>query len=178
MACKPPRRRRYRRSSNPHRPGRDLPTRQVAGASSESRRLQLGQSPSPLTPAVVVLGRVQRSRRNVVAGVGVRLVEAPDAPSRGEVHIRIPSGQRISRRHRVALGDTHPSGDAQSLHAAEPVPGRIAHAAIGQMRAATGIAECTTTGLTGQAGGDSGSRVAGKTRQSRPGDPASWKDPL
>jgi hypothetical protein len=113
-----------------------------------------------------------------VAPVGVRLIEAPNAPSRGEVRIRIPSGQCISRRQRVALGDIHQSGDAQSLHVATSGPRWIAYAAIGQMRAATGMAECTTTGLIGQVGGDSGSRVADKTRQSRPGDPASWKDPL
>lgn len=178
MACKPPRRRRYRRNPSPIgqavtcRPGcRPTPLRR-------SKRSQLGRSPSPLASAAVVLGRVQRSRRNVVAAVGVRLVEASDAPSRGEVHIRIPSGQRVSRRQRVALGDTNPSGDAQSLHAATSGPGWVAYAAIGQMRAATGIAESTGTGLIGQAGGDSGSRVAGKTRQSCPGDPASWKDPL
>jgi hypothetical protein len=111
-----------------------------------------------------------------VAALGVRLVEAPDAPSRGEVRIRIPSGQRLSRQQRVALGDTHPSGDTPSLHAATSGSGRITHAAIGQVRTATGMAECTTTGLINQVGGDSGSRVAEK--QSCPGDPASWKDPL
>jgi len=99
-----------------------------------------------------------------VARVGVRLAEAPDAPTRGEVHIRIPSGQRMSRQQRVALGDIHPSGDAQSLYAATSGPEWIAPAAIGRLWTATGIAECTTTGLIGQVGGDSGSRVAGKLR--------------
>ena len=97
-----------------------------------------------------------------MAALGVRLVEAPDAPSRGEVRIRIPSAQRLSRQQRVALGDTHPSGDTPSLYAATSGPGWITHAAIGQVRIATGIAECTTTGLINQVGGDSGSRVAEK----------------
>jgi hypothetical protein len=107
-----------------------------------------------------------------VAAASVRLVEALEAPSRGEVHIRIPSGQRNSGRQRVALGDTHPSGDAQSLRAATSVPRRIVHAANGQMR----IVACTTTGLIDQVGGDSGSPVA-KT-PSCLGDLVSWKDPL
>jgi hypothetical protein len=97
-----------------------------------------------------------------VAALGVRLVEAPQAPSRGEVRIRIPSGQRLSRQQRVALGDTHPSGDTPSLHAATSAPGWTMHTAISQVRVATGMAECTTTGLINQVGGDSGSRVAEK----------------
>jgi hypothetical protein len=113
-----------------------------------------------------------------VAALGVRLGEAPDVPSRGEVCIRIPSGQRISRQQRVALGEAHPSGDTPSLHAATSGLGWITHAAIGQVRIAMGMAECTTTVLINQGGGDSRSRVAEKARQSCPGDPASWKDPL
>lgn len=92
-----------------------------------------------------------------MAGLGVRLTEAPDAPSRGEVRIRIPSGQRPSRQQRVALGDTHPSGDTPSLHAATSGPGWITHAAFGQVRAAMGMADCMTTGLINQVDGDSGS---------------------
>lgn len=95
-----------------------------------------------------------------MATLSVRLGEAPDAPSRGEVRIRIPSGHRPSQLQRVALGDTHPSGDTPSLHAATSGPGWITHTAIGHMPIATGMAECLTTGLINQVGGDSGSRVA------------------
>ena len=73
-----------------------------------------------------------------MAALGVRLGEAPDAPSRGEVRTRIPSGQRTSWQQRVAVGDTHPSGDNPSLHAATSGPGWIMHAAIGQVRTVTG----------------------------------------
>ncbi len=122
-----------------------------------------------------------------MAADGVRLVEAPVAPSWGEVHTRIPSGLSIFSgqpcsggygRWRGALGDTHPSGDLKSLHAPNLRPGWSAYAAIGRMRISTALAECTTTGLIGQAGGDSGSRVAESGRQSRLGNSASWKDPL
>jgi len=113
-----------------------------------------------------------------VAADGVRLVVAPDAPSWGEVHIRIPSRHGSYERWRGALGDTHPSGDLKNLHAPDLRPGWSAHAAIGRMRTSTALAECTTTGLIGQVGGDSGSRVAESGRQSRLGESASWKDPL
>ena len=165
------------------------------------------------------LGRVQRSRRNVVAAVGVRLVEVPDAPSRGEVRIRIPSRQccqrhccawqccswqrssshccgwrpswrhhssrhrgwrHSSRRQRVALGKTHPSGDVESLHA--PTCGSMlgwrADMAISQLPTTNAMAECMTTGLTDQAGSDSGSRVTHSGTRSSRGIPASRKDPL
>jgi hypothetical protein len=129
-----------------------------------------------------------------VAADGVRLGEAPVAPSWGEVHIRIPSGQHCVDQHSIerhsigkqgsrlrlrgALGDIHPSGDLKNLHAPNLRPGWSAHTAIDRMRISTALAECTTTGLIGQAGGDSGSRVAESGRQSRLGEPASWKDPL
>jgi len=114
-----------------------------------------------------------------VAADGVRLGEAPVAPSWGEVHIRIPSGKHGSRlRLRGALGDTHPSGDLKSLYAPNLRPGWSAHTAIDRMRTSTALAECTTTGLIGQAGGDSGSRVTESGRHSRLGESASWKDPL
>ena len=116
-----------------------------------------------------------------MAADGVRLIEAPVAPSWGEVHIRIPSGQRSFGSRlllRGALGDTHPSGDPKNLHAPNLRPGWSAHSAIDRMRISTALAECTTTGLIGQAGGDSGSRVAESGRQSRLGESASWKDPL
>jgi hypothetical protein len=179
------------------------------------------------------LGRVQRSRRNVVAAVGVRLVEVPDAPSRGEVRIRIPSRQccvrqscckqcvnqcyvwqccvwqccswqsgswhccgwrpswrhrssrhrgwrHSSRRQRVALGKTHPSGDVESLHAptCSSLPGWRADMAIGQLSTTNAMAECMTTGLTDQVGSDSGSRVTLSGTRSSRGIPASRKDPL
>lgn len=114
-----------------------------------------------------------------MAADGVRLGEAPVAPSWGEVHTRIPSGQHsLSVCGRGALGDTHPSGDLKSLHAPNLRPGLSAHTAMDRMRISTALAECTTTGLIGQAGGDSGSRVAESGRQSRLGKSASWKDPL
>jgi hypothetical protein len=112
-----------------------------------------------------------------VAAVGVRLGEAPGPPSRGKVQIRIPSGPRISGRQRVALGDIHPSGDSRGLRAPSSKPSRTGCSATGETMAA-GIAVYTTTGLVDQVGGDSGSRVAEGSRQSRRGDLASWKDPL
>ena len=113
-----------------------------------------------------------------MAALGVRLGEAPDAPSRGQVRIRIPSGQRLTRQQRVALGDTHPSGDTPSPHAATSGPGWMAHAAIGQLRTGTGMTECMTSGLINQVGGDSGSRVAEKRGNRAQAIPHPWKDPL
>jgi hypothetical protein len=176
-----------------------------------------------------------------VTAVGVRLAEAPDAPSRGEVYVRNPSGQhrapargcasvqcRASVRHRapieraptlraplgcargswarvrwalplrralarrwalahrqaltrrVALGETHLSGDVETLHAPRPqsLSRRYAPAVISRMPIDQAIAECITTALTDQDGSDSGSRVAVIRARSRLGDPASWKDPL
>lgn len=120
-----------------------------------------------------------------MTGVGVRLSEAPDALSQGEVRIRIPLGRRtpsrrtstLSCRRRVAFGDIHRSGVNQSLHALDSRPGWMTCAAIGgRVNAAT--AGCTTTGLTNQGGGDSGNRVAVSERRSLPGGLAPWKDPL
>jgi hypothetical protein len=113
-----------------------------------------------------------------VAAVGVRLGEAPDAPSWGEVHICIPSGQRSIRRQRAALRSTHPSGDDLTLRAPSSILVWVAHAAIGRMATARGVAVSKTTDLIDQDGGDSGSRVADSEVRSRLGDPASWKDPL
>lgn len=173
---------------HPHRPGRNQPSRRSARAFPESKNPQRGKPSRRSRLAAVVLGRVQRSRRNAVAAVGVRLGEAPDAPSWGKVCIRTPSGlscgYRLSdsrygeRRQRVALGDTHPSGDAQTLHAPSSRHGWFVHAAISRMRTATGMAGCTTTGLTDQVGSDNGSRAATYAGRSCLDDPASWKDPL
>ena len=123
-----------------------------------------------------------------MAGAGVTLNKASVAPSRGEMFIRIPSGQRNSRRQRVVLGDTHPSGDPKSLYAPSLSPGWIARSVIASLqtvgsrasdlRTATGTVEIMTTVLTDQDGGDSGSRMAEESRHSRLGDLASWKDPL
>jgi len=113
-----------------------------------------------------------------VTAVGVRLSEAPDAPSRGEVRIRIPSGQRWYRRWRVAIGDIHSSGDIRNLHAPGSQPGRIAHAAIGWMLAGTGMAERITAGLADQDGRYGWNRTALSGKRLPLGDLASWKDPL
>jgi hypothetical protein len=125
-----------------------------------------------------------------VAAVGVRLGEAPDAPSRGEVHVRIPPSQHSSSCQnsfserscswRVALGETYPSGDVESLHApgTSSWPRWFAPAAISRMPINTGMAECVTTRPMNQDGRDSGSRVTDMKARSRIGDPASWKDPL
>jgi hypothetical protein len=164
----------------PHRPGRTQSVR----ASPESKVRSLGSPLKPPRWATAALGRAQRSRRNAVAADGVRLVEAPVTPSWGEVHIRIPSrhhgfqGLRGYQRRRDALSGTHLSGDLKSLHVPNLRPGWSAQTAIGRMRTSTALAECSTTGLIGQAGGDSGSRVAESGRQSRLGKSASWKDPL
>ena len=42
-----------------------------------------------------------RSRRNAVGQLGVKLVDAPDAPPRGEVLVRTPSGRRPNARWRA-----------------------------------------------------------------------------
>jgi hypothetical protein len=181
MPCKPPRRRRYRRSSTPRKPGRNQPSRQESCASSESNSRSLG---SRFRLAAAVLGRAQRSRRNVVAGVGVRLVEPPDAPSWGAVNFCTPSGRSCgsTRRQRDALGDIHPSGDVESLHAPAPSPRSRSRwfvcAAASRMLTDMEMATFITSSLIGQAGGDSGSLVAESVRRSHFSEPASWKDPL
>ena len=141
---------------------------------------QLGH---PVQVCGAVLGRVQRSRRNVVAGVGVRLVELPDAPSWGAEHIRIPSGRGCggtghscgstrhcvstgrsssARHRRVAFVDIHPSGDVESLHAPSPSPGPssgspwFACAAVRRMPIDAEMAKFITSSLIVQVGGDSG----------------------
>jgi hypothetical protein len=124
-----------------------------------------------------------------VAGVGVRLTEAPDTPSRGVVHIRIPSGHSCgsancdsTRRWWVALGDIHPSGDAESLHAPNrsprPRPRWFARTAVSRIPIHTELAKCITTGLIDQVGGDSGSPVAVKNKRRHRVGPVSGKDPL
>jgi len=112
-----------------------------------------------------------------VTADGVKLAEAPDAPSRGEVRIRFPSGQCSSWLGRVALGDLHPSRYSQSLLLPGSGPGRITHAASGRVRANTGMADSMTTGLADQDGGDSGNDAAADG-EPRLREPASGKDPL
>jgi hypothetical protein len=112
-----------------------------------------------------------------VIAVGVKLAEAPDARSRGEVHIRILSGQCSSWLGRVAPGDLHPLRYPHSPNAPGSGPGRIARAVIGRMRANTGMADSMTTGLADQGGSESGNdaTAGGKPRL---GESASGKDPL
>lgn len=112
-----------------------------------------------------------------MTAVGVRLCEAPGAPSRGEVHIRIPSVQLRSMRWRVALGDIHLSGDIQTTRLAH----RPDHHAcgLGQCPGRCGrLRICTMTGLADQGGAESGNRTALSGRRSLAGDLTSWKDPL
>src|ERR1022692_2752372 len=128
--------------------------------------------------AAVALSRCRRPRRNAVTADGVRLGEAPDAPSRGEVRIRFPSGRCFNRRCRVALGDLHPLRDSQSLNIPGSGPGRITHAVLSRVRASTGMADSMTTGLADQDGGDSGTDATASGKWPLLGEPASGKDPL
>jgi hypothetical protein len=112
-----------------------------------------------------------------VTAVGVRLDEAPGAPSRGEVHIRIPSGQLCSAQWRVALGDIHLSGDIPRTRLADG-PDRACSQAPSASWQARGMADCTMTGLAGEGYGQSGNRVAPDCRRLLAGDLISWKDPL
>jgi hypothetical protein len=123
-------------------------------------------------------------RRNAVTAVGVTLAEAPDVPSRGEVQFCFPSGQRCIMRWRVALGDIHPSGDIQSLHAPGSWPGRITHVASAwtrasaDARASMDMTDCMTAALAKQGGRKSGSHAPVTDHWPPYGEAASWKDPL
>ncbi len=112
-----------------------------------------------------------------MAAVGVKLDEASDAPSRGEVHIRFLSGQLFSCAGLDALGHVYPSRYSQGPLTPGSGSGRIARAAAGRMCANAGMADKMTTGLVGQGGGDSGNHATaiGKPRLS---ESASRKDPL
>lgn len=109
--------------------------------------------------------------------VGVRLCEAPGAPSRGEVHIRIPSSQLRSAQRRVALVDIHLSGDIRRTRQADGTD-RAGSRASSAPRQARGIADCTMTGLAAEGYGQSGTRMAPDCRRLLAGDLISWKDPL
>jgi len=135
------------------------------------RRLMLFSEPA------AVLGRGQRSRRNAVTAVGVRLGEAPGAPSRGEVHIRIPSGQLRDAQWRAALGDIHLSGDIRSTRLAHG-PDRACSGTPSASGHAREIADCTTTSPADRGRGQSGTRMALDCTRSLSGDLISWKDPL
>lgn len=109
-----------------------------------------------------------------MTAVGVTLCKAPGAPSRGDVCIRIPSGQPRSVRWRVALGDIHLSGDIRSSCLAHR-QGR----AFSRLQAALSRArEMTDRTVTGRADqGSSGTRVALNGDRWVAGDLISWKDP-
>jgi hypothetical protein len=112
-----------------------------------------------------------------VTAVGVRLCEAPGFPTRGEVHIRIPSDQPRNMRWRVALGDIHLSGDIRSTRLAHhPDRSCLRQPAVsGRVR---DFAECTMTGLADQGGAEGSSRMALSGKRSLAGDLIPWKDPL
>lgn len=112
-----------------------------------------------------------------MTAVGVRLCEAPGAPYRGKVHIRIPSGQLRDAQWRVALGDIHLSGDIRSTRLAHG-PDRACSRAPSAHRQARKIADCTMTGLAGDGYGQSGTRMAPDGTRLLAGDLISWKDPL
>jgi len=168
MPCKPPRRRRSRRSSTPtsravthqavsHRAvsaGPELPESSVRNGDGVS-----DCSTGPICRAKELHGRGQTSRRNAVTAVGVRLTEAPGAPTRREVHIRIPSVKPRGTRWRVAFGDIHLSGDIQITRLVRhPSQARSRPSAMpGRAR----FADCTTSG-----------------KRSLSGDLRSWKDAL
>ncbi len=130
-----------------------------------------------------------------MTAVGVKLSEAPGAPSGGEVRIRIPSGQNCrtrldqrrfgqrqfdqhcSMRLRVALGDIHLSGDIRTT--------RLAHrpgAPCLRLPEGTGQAQetanCTMTGLADQGGSEGESAATLSGMLSLTGDHTPWKDPL
>jgi hypothetical protein len=110
-----------------------------------------------------------------VTAVGVRLCEAPGAPSRGDVRIRIPSDQPRGTRWRVALGDIHLSGDIRSSRLAHR-QGRASSRLPAALRRAREMADCTMTGRADQGG--SGTRVALNGNRWLAGQLISWKDPL
>lgn len=110
-----------------------------------------------------------------MTAVGVRLCEAPGAPSRGDVRIRIPSVQPRSTRRRVALGDIHLSGDIRSSRLAHRR--RRAYSRLPTTpRRAGEMADSTMTGRADQGG--SGTRMALNGNRWLAGDLISWKDPL
>ena len=94
------------------------------------------------------------------------------------MYTRTSSGESDYWRWRVALGDLHPSGDIQSLHASWWWSGRLISAAAIRTRTSTEATDRMTISLVGQAGSDSGGRAAVSGKRSLTGDPAPWKDPL
>lgn len=112
-----------------------------------------------------------------MTAVGVRLCEAPGAPSRGEVRIRIPSGQLRGTRWRVVLVDIHLSGDIRSTPLAHR-PDRSRFRLPAVSRQAREMADCTMTCLADQGGAEIGSRMTLSGRRSPAGDLTFWKDPL
>jgi hypothetical protein len=145
-----------------------LPTQRLL--ESRASGVQRRRRPWLFSEPAAVSGRGQRSRRNAVTAVGVRLVEAPGAPSRGEVHIRIPSGQLRVAQWRAALGDIHLSGDIRSTRLAHGTD-RACSRAPSASRQAREMADCTMTGLAVEGYGQTRTRMFA-------GDLISWKDPL
>lgn len=108
-----------------------------------------------------------------MTAVGVTLCEAPGAPSRGDVRIRIPSGQPRNARWRVALNDIHLSGDIRSFVSGSP-PGPRFSRLQAVLRRAREMTDRTVTGRADQ--GSSGTRVALNGNRWLAGDLISWKD--
>lgn len=86
-----------------------------------------------------------------MTAVGVRLVEAPGAPTRREVRIRIPSDQPRDTRRRVALIDIHLSGDIQTTRLVRH-PNRACSWPSAIPGRARKIADCTLCGKRSLAG--------------------------
>jgi len=141
----------------------------------------LRQRPWLVSQATAALGSGQRFRRNAVTAVGVRLCEAPDAPSRGEVRFRIPSVQRFTAPRGGGLLSVTPSVGRNSEPARAWLAVRTAHVSNSRPEA-----DRHGSALADPAGGravrapraeSDGSGTASGS-QAPHGDLASWKDPL
>ena len=109
--------------------------------------------------------------------VGVRLCEAPDVPSRDEVHIRIPSGQLRSSGHGLLSVTAFLSGDIHSTRLAH-CPDRPCLRLPEQTRQARKTADCAMTGLADLGGGENDSAAMPSGWRLLTGDLTSWKDLL
>lgn len=95
-----------------------------------------------------------------MTAVGVRLNEAPGAPTQREVFVGTPPGQPHGAWLRVALGDIHLSGDIQT-------PGLVRHPKRACSRPSI---------MPGRAREIADSTMNGN--RSLAGDPRYWKDAL